>query len=165
MTWRKIEPQKRATWVGEEWPDFSKEARQMGTTNKAMYQRTNIRGIQHRDGSIQTQGCLAIGENMTSHKQPLWVLSLAEGWGLYWWAMQTVWVGPLGKLWTTKWEQIEVFYLELVVGRNLKTSRGLGRRRQWHPTKVFLPGESQGQGSLVGCCLWDRTESDTTEVT
>ena len=30
---------------------------------------------------------------------------------------------------------------------------------------VFLPGESQGQGSLVGCCLWDRTESDTTEVT
>ena len=30
---------------------------------------------------------------------------------------------------------------------------------------VFLSGESQGQGSLVGCCLWDRTESDTTEAT
>ena len=30
---------------------------------------------------------------------------------------------------------------------------------------VFLPGESQGQGSLVGCRLWGRTESDTTEVT
>ena len=30
---------------------------------------------------------------------------------------------------------------------------------------VFLPGESQGQRSLVGCHLWDRTESDTTEVT
>ena len=28
-----------------------------------------------------------------------------------------------------------------------------------------LPGESQGQGSLVGCCLWGRTELDTTEVT
>ena len=28
-----------------------------------------------------------------------------------------------------------------------------------------LWGESQGQGSLVGCRLWDRTESDTTEVT
>ena len=28
-----------------------------------------------------------------------------------------------------------------------------------------LPGESQGQGSLVGCRLWGRTESDTTEVT
>ena len=38
-------------------------------------------------------------------------------------------------------------------------------RRKWQPTPVFLPGESQGWGSLVGCCLWGRTESDTTEVT
>ena len=38
-------------------------------------------------------------------------------------------------------------------------------RRNWLPTPVFLPGESQGQGSLLGCCLWGRTESDTTEVT
>ena len=30
---------------------------------------------------------------------------------------------------------------------------------------MFLPGESQGQGSLVGCRLWGRTESGTTEVT
>ena len=28
-----------------------------------------------------------------------------------------------------------------------------------------LAGETQGQGSLVGCCLWGRTESDTTEAT
>ena len=28
----------------------------------------------------------------------------------------------------------------------------------------FLPGESQGRGSLVGCHLWGHTESDTTEV-
>ena len=33
------------------------------------------------------------------------------------------------------------------------------------PTPVFLPGESQGWGSLVGCHLWGRTESDMTEVT
>ena len=39
------------------------------------------------------------------------------------------------------------------------------RRRQWHPTPVFLPGESQGWRSLVGCRLWGRTESDTTETT
>ena len=38
-------------------------------------------------------------------------------------------------------------------------------RRKWQPTPVFLPGESQGQGSLVGCRLWGRTESDTTEAT
>ena len=38
-------------------------------------------------------------------------------------------------------------------------------RRKWQPTPVFLPGESQGRGSLVGCRLWGRTESDTTKVT
>ena len=38
-------------------------------------------------------------------------------------------------------------------------------RRKWQPTPVFLPGESQGQGSLVGCHLWGRTELDTTEAT
>ena len=38
-------------------------------------------------------------------------------------------------------------------------------RRKWQPTPVFLPGESQGRGSLVGCRLWGRTELDTTEVT
>ena len=36
-------------------------------------------------------------------------------------------------------------------------------RRKWQPTPVFLPGESQGWGSLVVCCLWGHTESDTTE--
>ena len=30
---------------------------------------------------------------------------------------------------------------------------------------VFLPGESQGWGSLVGCRLWGHTELDMTEVT
>ena len=38
-------------------------------------------------------------------------------------------------------------------------------RRKWQPTPVFLPGESQGRGSLVGCHLWGRAESDMTEVT
>ena len=38
-------------------------------------------------------------------------------------------------------------------------------RRKWQPTPVFLPGESQGRGSLVGCSLWGCTESDTTEAT
>ena len=31
------------------------------------------------------------------------------------------------------------------------------RRRKWQPTPEFLPGESQGRGSLVGCRLWGRT--------
>ena len=38
-------------------------------------------------------------------------------------------------------------------------------RRKWQPIPVFLPRESQGQQSLVGCRLWGRTESDTIEGT
>ena len=38
-------------------------------------------------------------------------------------------------------------------------------RRKWQPTPVFLPGESQGLGSLVSCHPWGHTESDTTEAT
>ena len=37
-------------------------------------------------------------------------------------------------------------------------------RRKWQPTPVFLPGESQGPRSLVGCYLSGRTELDTTEA-
>ena len=36
-------------------------------------------------------------------------------------------------------------------------------RKKWQPTPVFLPGESQGRGSLMGCRLWSHTESDMTE--
>ena len=47
----------------------------------------------------------------------------------------------------------------------LYTPRDEEWTRKWQPTPVFLPGESQGRGSLVGCHLWGRTESDTTEAT
>ena len=57
----------------------------------------------------------------------------------------------------------------LRVGNDWATSLSLFTfmhwRRKWQPTSVFLPGESQGQRSLVGCSLWGRTESDTTEAT
>ena len=55
------------------------------------------------------------------------------------------------------------------VGHDWETSLSLFTfmhwRRKWQPTPVFLPGESQGQGSQVGCHLWGRTESDMTEAT
>ena len=38
-------------------------------------------------------------------------------------------------------------------------------RRKWQPTPMFLPGGSQGRWSLMGCHLWDCTESDMTEAT
>ena len=57
----------------------------------------------------------------------------------------------------------------LRVGHNWETSLSLFTfmhwRRKWQPTPVFLPGESQGRGSLVGCHLWGCTELDTTEAT
>ena len=57
----------------------------------------------------------------------------------------------------------------LRVRHNLATSLSLFTfmhwRRKWQPTPVFLPGESQGWGSLVGCHLWGGTESDMTDVT
>ena len=37
-------------------------------------------------------------------------------------------------------------------------------RRKWQSTPVFLPGESCGQRSLVGCCPWGPTDSDKTEA-
>ena len=36
-------------------------------------------------------------------------------------------------------------------------------RREWQPTPVFLPGESQGQRSLEGYDPWGHKESDTAE--
>ena len=40
-----------------------------------------------------------------------------------------------------------------------------GHGSEWQAPPVFLLGESWGQGSLVGCRLWGRTESDMTEAT
>ena len=61
------------------------------------------------------------------------------------------------------------FMGSLRVGHDWATSLSLLTflhwRRKWQPTPVFLPGESQGWGSLVGCRLWGCTESDTTEMT
>ena len=34
-------------------------------------------------------------------------------------------------------------------------------RRKWQPTSVFLSGESQGQGSLVGCPASGVAQSQT----
>ena len=57
----------------------------------------------------------------------------------------------------------------LRVGHDWATSLSLFTFMHWRRkrqlTPVFLPGESQGRRSLVGCRLWGRTESNTTEVT
>ena len=59
------------------------------------------------------------------------------------------------------------FFLVFIVVLALSPpfSKGGHGRRKWQPTPVFSPGESQGWGSLVGCCRWGHTELDMTEVT
>ena len=46
---------------------------------------------------------------------------------------------------------------------NVATKHRPALEKEMAPPPAFLPGESQGRGSLVGCRLWGRTESDTTE--
>ena len=53
----------------------------------------------------------------------------------------------------------------LRVGHNFHFSLSCIGEGNGNPLPVFLPGESQGWGNLVGCSLWGRTESDTTEAT
>ena len=57
----------------------------------------------------------------------------------------------------------------LGVGHDWTTSLSLFTfmhwRRKWQPTPVFLPGESQGRGSLVGCHLWGhRVRHDRSDL-
>ena len=58
---------------------------------------------------------------------------------------------------------IENWKRKLILNMDIKGC--VRKRRQQQPTPVFLPGESQGRGCLVGCCLWGHTESEMTEVT
>ena len=50
-----------------------------------------------------------------------------------------------------------------ISGRNINNLRYA--EKAIATTPVFLPGESQGRRSLVGCHLWGRTELDSTEAT
>ena len=49
-------------------------------------------------------------------------------------------------------------------GTSLSLFTFMHGRRKWQPTPVFLPGESQGWGSLVGFHLWGCTESDISNL-
>ena len=67
----------------------------------------------------------------------------------------------------TTWEQIILNLRDKhAISRTNNEGAGINMTIMiMQPTPMFLPGESQGQGSLVGCCLWGHTELDMTEVT
>ena len=57
----------------------------------------------------------------------------------------------------------EYTYKLQILWQSLLKSVCIHFNSKWQPIPVFLPAESPGWGSLVGCHLWGRTESDTTE--
>ena len=75
-------------------------------------------------------------------------------------AWRIPWMEEPGRLQSMGWLRVGH---DSVTSLSLFTFMHWGRK--WQPTPVFLPGESQGQRSLVGCRLWGHTESDTTEAT
>ena len=106
-----------------------------------------------------------ISENAYSSKYPAWSQLLCAPWHVMATHSSTL-------AWKIPWME-EPGGLQsmasLRVGHDWVTSLSLFTfmhwRGKWQPTPVFLPGESQGWGSLAGCRLWGRTELDTTEVT
>ena len=75
--------------------------------------------------------------------------------------------------WVARWEHtalinpLIIFFYFIILSYNFLTFYfvpGYSQlwRRKWQRTLVFLPGKSHGQGSLAGCSLWDRKESDKT---
>ena len=71
---------------------------------------------------------------------------------------------PTGRSWRVLATPKKVYYQSYTVRNNRAVIDSIGGRK-WQPTPVFLPRESQGRQSLVGCRLWSRTELDTTEAT
>ena len=55
--------------------------------------------------------------------------------------------------------------LHLLISNNMDDSKHHLMEKEMATTPVFLPTESQGQGSLVGCRPWGRPELDTAEAT
>ena len=76
-------------------------------------------------------------------------------------AWRTLWTEEVGGLLSMGSQRVG----QDLSSRSLSLFTFMHWRRKWQPTPVFLPGESQGRGSLLGCRLRGHTESDTTKVT
>ena len=69
----------------------------------------------------------------------------------YWASLVAQMVKNQPVMWET---QIRSLGQEDLLEKGIATHSSILWRRQWQPTPVFLPGESQGQRSLIGCRLW-----------
>ena len=107
------------------------------------------------DGSFHTEMYfICIGSNrMRQKNRQLWlVLGEGNGTPLQYCCVENPMDGEPGRLQSMG---------SLRVGHDWVTSLSLFTfmhwRRKWQPTPVFLPGESHGRRSLVGCSPWGRT--------
>ena len=80
-------------------------------------------------------------------------------------AWKILWTEEPGRLQSMGSLESDTWSTSLSLATSLSLFTFMYWRRKWQPTPVFLPGESQGRGSLVGFCLWGCIESDTTEAT
>ena len=90
----------------------------------------------------------------------IWIATWGDGTPLQYSCLENPWTEEPGRLQSMGLLRVEHDWVT-----SLSLFTFMNRRRKWQPTPVFLPGESQGQRSLVGFRLWGRTESDTTDVT
>ena len=72
------------------------------------------------------------------------------------------WLNYKGKVIWAQWQRIHLPMQETLF---YSWVRKIPWRRKWHPTPVFLPGESHGWRSLAGHSPWGCKESNMTEHT
>ena len=97
------------------------------------------------DGIIGEHSVFVIGICFTKGNPPVWLRPFTGG---YWPARASL--AALLPRWWRIHLQCKRLRFDPWVGK-------IPWRREWLPIPVFLPGESQGQGSLVGCRLWGHT--------
>ena len=120
------------------------------TEEPGMLQSTGLQRVRHDLATKQQQRCRLFSVSSNNQRATWWQLSSGP------WIINYLSILKLKTLGSLLLQQNY---------EKKKSSCSVYWRRKWQPTPVFLPGESQGRGSLVGCCLWGCTESDTTEAT
>ena len=104
--------------------------------------------------NIRTVGSQKKKQRRRWHPTPVLLPGKSHGW------RSLVGCSPWGREELDTTERLPFYFSLSCIGEG---NGNQGRKRQ--ATPVFLPGESQGRRSLVGCHLWGRTELDTTEAT
>ena len=151
-----ISPKKTYRWLTNTWKDAQHHSLLEKCKSKVQWDITSYQSEWPSSKSLQR---INAGEDMEKGN-PHTLFGEGDGTPLQFSCLEIPWMEEPGRLQSMVLRR---------VGHDWDTSlllfTSMHWRRKWQPTPVFLPGESQGWESLVGCRLWGRTESETTEVT